>query len=96
VFFLKLWDSSRRSRAECQRDTSLRPQWQELTMKIKEIREKNSEELQHLLVVMREKLSKLRFDLEARKLKNNQEVQKTRKTIARILTILKEKEKKEK
>lgn len=65
-------------------------------MKIKEIREKNSEELQLLLAAMREKLSKFRFDLEARKLKNNQEIQKTRKTIAQILTILKEKEKKEK
>ena len=62
-------------------------------MKIKELREKSNYELKKLLLDSRKKLSKLRFEIEAKKLKNNQELKNTRKTIAKILTILKEKEK---
>lgn len=63
-------------------------------MKIKEIKEKRDQELRNLLVTMREKLQKFRFDLKGKRLKNNQEIKKTRKTIAQILTILKQRERK--
>ena len=61
-------------------------------MKIKEIKSKNKEELKRLLLQEREKLQKLRFDLELKKSKNVREIRKTRKTIARILTLLNQKE----
>ncbi len=60
-------------------------------MKTKELREKSDKELMHLLDEMRGKKVKLNFDLSNRNLKNHQEIKKTRKTIAKILTILKEK-----
>jgi large subunit ribosomal protein L29 len=60
-------------------------------MKTKELREKSDKELNHLLDESREKKVKLSFDLSGRNLKNHQEIRKTRKTIAKILTILKEK-----
>jgi large subunit ribosomal protein L29 len=62
-------------------------------MKTKELREKSDKELNHLLDEAREKKVKLSFDLSGRNLKNHQEIRKSRKTIAKILTILKEKEK---
>lgn len=61
-------------------------------MKIKELREKSNHELEKMLSDLREKTGKLRFELEAKKLKNNQELKNTRRTIAQILTIFKEKE----
>lgn len=59
-------------------------------MKIKELREKNSEELKKLLGEKREHLRKLRFDIASRQIKNNKELRNTRKDIARILTLIKE------
>jgi large subunit ribosomal protein L29 len=61
-------------------------------MKIKELREKSNHELEKMLSDLREKTGKLRFELEAKKLKNNQGLKNTRRTIAQILTIFKEKE----
>lgn len=60
-------------------------------MKIKEIREKTEAELQKLLQEKREKLRELRFTLATGKIKSPAEIKKTKKDIARILTILNEK-----
>lgn len=54
----------------------------------KKITEKPEEELQKLLEEKREKLRQLRFSLAGGKIKNISEIRKTRKEIARILTLL--------
>ncbi len=59
-------------------------------MKIKELRRKSKNELKRLLVESREILRKLRFDVANKQLKNVREMRKIKKTIAKILTILKE------
>ncbi len=59
-------------------------------MKIKELREKNIEELKKLLDEKREYVRKLRFDIASKQVKNNKELRNTRKDIARILTLIKE------
>jgi len=59
-------------------------------MKLEEIRSKNEEELHHLLLELRERLRQLKFDHAAGKLKNIQEIRQTKKTVARILTVLNE------
>jgi len=58
-------------------------------MKIVELRQKNKSDLEKLLVEDRDKLRQLRFDLSAGKVKNVKDVQKTRKKIAQILTLIK-------
>lgn len=60
-------------------------------MKIKELRSKSKAELKRLLGESRETLRKLRFDIASKQLKNVREARLTRRTIARVLTILKEK-----
>ncbi len=60
-------------------------------MKSSELRQKTKEELEKLLKENREKLRQLRFDLTAGKVKNVREIRKTKKEIARILTLLREK-----
>jgi ribosomal protein L29 len=57
-------------------------------MKIKELREKNEKELKVILAENRGKLRQLRFELAARQTKNAKDIGKTRKEIARILTLL--------
>ena len=57
-------------------------------MKTTELRQKSKSELQKLLQDNREKLRQLRFDLAAGKVKNVREIRKTKKDIARILTII--------
>lgn len=59
-------------------------------MKIKEIKEKNTEELKKLLAEKREAVRKLRFDIAAKQVKNIREMRNTKRDIARILTVLKE------
>ena len=61
-------------------------------MKIIEIRQKSKNELQKLLQDNQEKLRQLRFDLSAGKVKNVREIRQIKKDIARILTILCQKE----
>ena len=56
-------------------------------MKIKEIREKNENELKKSLVELRNKLAKMRFDISAKQVKNHRDIRITKKDIARILTI---------
>lgn len=61
-------------------------------MKIQELRQKSKNELQKLLEEKRLRLAQLRFDLAAGKIKNVREIRKIKKDIARILTLMKEKE----
>ncbi len=58
-------------------------------MKITEIRKKSKSELDKLLQESKNKIRALRFDLASGKVKNVREIRKTKKDIARILTILK-------
>lgn len=60
-------------------------------MKAKELRKKAQEELEKMLIEKKKRLLQLRFDLKAGKVKNIREIRETKKNIARILTILKEK-----
>lgn len=57
---------------------------------IQELKNKSIEELQKLLKENHEKTRKLKFDLAGNKLKNFKEIQSTKKTIARILTFIKQ------
>ena len=61
-------------------------------MKVKELREKPAEELKNLLNQERSRLNQLRFSAKANQVKNYNEIGQIRKSIARMLTLLKEKE----
>ncbi|MFA6588059.1 MAG: 50S ribosomal protein L29 [Patescibacteria group bacterium] len=63
-------------------------------MNLKELKLKNIQELKSLLAEMREKLRDLHFKLAQDSHKDVREVRETRKTIAKILTLIKEQEKK--
>ena len=65
-------------------------------MKAQELRQKTLKELHSLLEEMREELRKLRFDLVMGKLKNVHKIKETKKDIARILTVINEKQKNKK
>lgn len=60
-------------------------------MKIKELREKNSGELKKLLEEKRGNLRKLRFEIATKQYKKTRNVRKERKDIAKILTLITEK-----
>lgn len=60
-------------------------------MKAKELREKNIDELKKMLFEKREKTRKLRFDIAAKQVKDTREIRHEKKDIARILTLIKEK-----
>ncbi len=57
-------------------------------MKISEIKQKSQNELRRILAEKQEKLRQLRFDLTSGKVKNVREIRQIKKDIARILTIL--------
>lgn len=59
-------------------------------MKIKELREKNIEELKKLLGEKKDHARKLRFDITSKQVKDNREYRNTKKEIARILTLINE------
>ncbi|MBI2625317.1 MAG: 50S ribosomal protein L29 [Candidatus Nealsonbacteria bacterium] len=61
-------------------------------MKVQELRQKQENELKALLKESRERLRQLRFDLAAGKVKNVREIREIKKNIAKILTILCQKE----
>ncbi len=61
-------------------------------MKIKETRQKNRPELTKELVEKRKKLRELRFKAALKQIKNHREIPFLKKDIARILTVLKEKD----
>ena len=60
-------------------------------MKTSLLRKKPKLELQRMLASSQEKLRKLRFDLASGKVKNIRAIRESRKDIAKIFTILKEK-----
>lgn len=57
-------------------------------MKIEELRGKSSEDLLDLIEECKEKLFKLRFAAVTEKVDNPSEIRKLRKTVARVKTIL--------
>ena len=59
-------------------------------MKVKELREKSDAELQKLLKSTREHLREVRFKVASEQLKNVREIRVDRKTVAKILTVEKE------
>lgn len=59
-------------------------------MNVKELRSKSETELRELLTSQREKLQSFRFDLTGGKVKHIHALREARKTIARILTTLRE------
>ncbi|MFH0928561.1 MAG: 50S ribosomal protein L29 [bacterium] len=61
-------------------------------MNIKELRLKTKPEIQKMLAELREELSRLRFSDAAASLKKVRSIRETKKTIARILTILNKKD----
>ncbi|HPN96715.1 MAG TPA: 50S ribosomal protein L29 [Candidatus Moranbacteria bacterium] len=61
-------------------------------MKIKELREKGIAELRKLLAEKRENTRKVRFDVASKQVKNNRELRNDKKDIARILTLINEKQ----
>lgn len=61
-------------------------------MKKKELQEKQEGELQKLLKSARENLRELHFKVANDQMKNVREIRKAKKTIARILTILKQRQ----
>ena len=61
-------------------------------MKITEIREKTSEQLTELLKEQKAELCNLRFQHAIHQLDNPQKIVETKKTIAKILTVLTEKQ----
>jgi ribosomal protein L29 len=62
-------------------------------MQIKEIRSKSIGELEHDLVELHKKFDDLNFKVRQKQLKNIREIRSVKSTMARILTILKEKKK---
>ena len=60
-------------------------------MNTKELRLKSDSELKKLLADTRDHWREIRFKVAQRQLKNVREIRATKKTIAQILTILKEK-----
>ncbi|MBZ1356162.1 MAG: 50S ribosomal protein L29 [Candidatus Nealsonbacteria bacterium] len=61
-------------------------------MKILELTNKTRLELEALIVKKREDIRKLKFRLDSKKVTNVKLMKETRKDVARILTILKDKE----
>ncbi|MBO7162261.1 MAG: 50S ribosomal protein L29 [Clostridia bacterium] len=61
-------------------------------MELKEIRGKSPAELNKLLEEQKEELFKLRFQHSIHQLDNPMKLVETKKTIARVLTVLREKE----
>lgn len=62
-----------------------------MIMRAADIRQKTQEELRRNVKEIRERLRSLRFDLASGKVKNVREIRQIRKDVARILTVLKEK-----
>ena len=60
-------------------------------MKAKELREQSERQLQILVKDSKEKLKSLRFSLANKQLKDYSQIKKTRKIIARVKSVLKEK-----
>jgi len=63
-------------------------------MLVKELRNKSEKDLKKILLTEREKLRNLKFDLASGKVKNVKQSREIKKEIARILTILNQKNEK--
>jgi ribosomal protein L29 len=61
-------------------------------MKVKEIRDMTSDELKNNLSSLKEELFNLRFQLATGQLDNSMRVKDVRKSIARVLTVMRERE----
>ncbi|MFA5871461.1 MAG: 50S ribosomal protein L29 [Parcubacteria group bacterium] len=61
-------------------------------MKTKELKTKGDNELKKDLLDLRNKLTKMRFDISAKQVKNHRDIRKMKKEVAQILTILGEKQ----
>jgi len=61
-------------------------------MKLQDIREKSVEELNSLVVDMKKELFNLRLQKSTNKLESSASISNTKRTIARIKTVIKEKE----
>ncbi|HLN18942.1 MAG TPA: 50S ribosomal protein L29 [Patescibacteria group bacterium] len=61
-------------------------------MKIRELREKEIGELEKILAEKTESVRKARFDVATKQVKNSRAARNDRKDIARILTLLKERQ----
>ena len=61
-------------------------------MEFKELKNKSESELQRLLEEERDKLREMRFKVAQRQLKRVKDIQKTKKIVAQILTLLNNKE----
>ena len=61
-------------------------------MKIKEIREKSDKELLKMIAEKREYLRDIRFKIASKQFKNFNELNITKKDIAKLLTIMKERQ----
>ena len=61
-------------------------------MKPADLKQKTAAELQKMALEERTKLQQLRFDLPGGKVKNVREIRQIRRNIARILTIVKQKQ----
>ncbi|PIP18016.1 MAG: 50S ribosomal protein L29 [Parcubacteria group bacterium CG23_combo_of_CG06-09_8_20_14_all_35_9] len=62
-------------------------------MEFKELKIKTEKELYSLLASSREKIRDLKFKIASGQLKNVREVRETKKTIAQILTLLRQRKK---
>jgi large subunit ribosomal protein L29 len=60
--------------------------------KIQEIKDMNVEQLKKLVDEKRTQAVKLRFDIASKQIKNHRQYRTVKKDIAKVLTILKEKE----
>ncbi len=63
-------------------------------MKIKELKDKNTVELKKLLAEKHEAVRKFRFDNSTKQVKDKRQVRKDKRDIAKILTLLNNKEEK--
>ncbi len=61
-------------------------------MKLSEIKQKPENELRKMLKENRERLQQLRFDLASGKIKNVKKIRQIKKDIARILTLMNNKQ----
>lgn len=59
-------------------------------MKIRELRQKTDKELKELSIHLKDNLRELRFNLAGGKVKNINEIHRTKRDIARVLTLIKE------
>lgn len=64
-----------------------------MTMKPKEIREMNIEQLKQQLISKEEELFNLKIQLATKQLENPMKIREARRNVARLKTILREKEK---